>query len=188
MTQRRAIAVAVSATLLWSGCGGSNTPQPPASTTAANTKAPARCATDALETGPNSVGNGGPTLGPVTIAIGVNGTTEPLRGQDRVEGRIRTKMLVIVDAPAGRSFRLAVSGTSTGADARFTHQQHGIGWADGVRELAAPVPKRGSEFPNRPADIPGYLLATKAGCYALDVTYNGRRLGTIGLRLLAPPT
>lgn len=186
--RERAVAVIVAAALA-AGCGGA--------ADEGDGAAPAREATMTAERPASPAGPcptrgrfrdrwpefaaGGPSAGPVTLALGRDAETRGVGSQRDADGRLRAKVLLLVDAAAGTPVRMSVAGPP-GVSARLTHFSYATGW-DGARaEIAAEVPDRG-QGSDRPADVPGHVMATGPGCYAITVEVGGRSYGPLGFRL-----
>lgn len=127
-----------------------------------------------------SIARGGPSIGPVTLALG----RSPETGQDLStfrdkDGKLNLKLLILADVQPGT--RVVILGRSKDSVARFTHFD-GDSWALAKETAEGVLENRGSgEGP--PVEAPGAMLVEKEGCYQLSVSVGGEPFGSFGVLL-----
>ena len=126
---------------------------------------------------------GGPSIGPITIAVGKGVEKRGLRAKRVDPGVLFAKMLILIDAKAGTRMQVTTTAAVQGDELRLDHFSDVGGWSEARSRLDTRVPDRGQEK-NRPADIPGYVYASQPGCYALQVLLDGRSYGPFGLKIV----
>jgi len=107
--------------------------------------------------------NGGPTIGPVTLAVG---TGQPLPSIP-LGTKYRTKLPVIVDAQIGDSITLRALPGPTQAALAY----EGVSPDDAKASQSFSLPE--GSFGGSPIDIPGVVIFSTTGCLQLEVTLNG---------------
>ena len=108
---------------------------------------------------------GGPSSGPVTLAIG---RAETLAAHRLDDGGLSAKLLVLVDALPGTRVDLKVRAVAGSSDARLTHFDRS-GQSVGGRA------RDPGQWPPPPVDIPGALEVDAPGQFELTVAVAGQR-------------
>lgn len=128
---------------------------------------------------------GGPSIGPVTLALGKAVTTGNLPIVKMADDRWSLKLLILVDAPAGTPLRATARRQTDGLRGRLTHfsKDHDR-WDLAAETLEGTVPDRG-HGPGQPNDIPGALLVAKSGCYEVSIVLGEEQFGPFGI-LIGP--
>lgn len=175
---RRALGIALAACILAAGCGEGDGTQ---SQVAGQ---PCPPGPEFAERWPDEI-SGGPTDGPVTVAVGRVPNELGLPASPAPGGRyLLTKVLLAVAAPPGTRLEIRGAERETGAAIGFTHLDRSRRQAEAI-EPGPPigeVPARGQGAAGV-ADLPGYVLVEEPGCYRFTVAVDGRASGPFFLRL-----
>jgi hypothetical protein len=110
--------------------------------------------------------SGGPTSGPVTLALGSGEKVSWYRAGHQ---RFVVKMLVLVDARPGTPVRLSAESVDGAGSARLTH--FGVSERSTVSDRV-PIAR---QWQPPPVDIPGSLVVSALGEYQLRVELDGER-------------
>lgn len=130
---------------------------------------------------------GGPTLGPITLAVG-DQTEQKVSGLLTPNGDWILKLLLLVDAPTGTSITGVATQTNGSGIGRFTHFSTNLSevgqptYEQGLDRLEGSIRSHGNPD-NAPKDLPGYLVVRNAGCYELTFSLDGMSYGPFGVRL-----
>jgi len=128
---------------------------------------------------------GGPTDGPVTVAVGRDPNEHGLPASPARGGRyLLTKVLLAVAAPPGTLLEIRGAERETGAAMGFTHLDRSRREGEAIEPgpSIGEVPDRG-QGTSGVADIPGYVLVEEPGCFRFTVAVGGRVGGPFYLRL-----
>lgn len=129
--------------------------------------------------------HGGPTDGPVTVAVGKNPNEHGLPTSPAPGGHyLLTKVLLAVAAPPGTRLEIRGAERESGAAMGFTHLDREGREGEEIRPgpRVGEVPVRGQSAAGV-ADLPGYVLIEEAGCFRFTVAVGGRVRGPFYLRL-----
>lgn len=196
---KRLVGVLVPALLLVAGCEGSGlepsqngvggreaVEEGPTSAQAATEVCPSEARYSDRWT---AVALGGPTIGPITLAVG--GPRRKRIGLLNSNGEWLVKLLILVDAPTGERITATANQLNGKAVGRFTHFSNTLAgsgqpsYADGRDRLDGTVMGH-QDSDLGPKDIPGFLLVETPGCYQLTFTLGNQTYGPFGLEIGAP--
>lgn len=129
--------------------------------------------------------SGGPSDGPVTLAVGRSPNDVGVPASHSPDGSVLfAKVLIAIAAAPSTPVTLDGAEVSTGALVRFTHFA-GAGSEMEAGSNDGEVPNRG-QGPSGVADLPGYVLVDEPGCFRITVRVGERATGPFFLRLTPP--
>lgn len=130
---------------------------------------------------------GGPTLGPITLAVG-DQAEQKVSGLRTPNGDWILKLLLLVDAPTGTAITgvaKQMNGPGVGRFTHFSDKPSGVGqptYEQGLDRLEGSIRSHGNPD-NAPKDLPGYLVVRNPGCYELTFSLDGASYGPFGVRI-----
>lgn len=132
---------------------------------------PGGCAQSGELPGQSAIASGGLVSGPVALATG---PTTALAATLRPDGRLVTKIVMLVSSSAGEVSDLLVDGPTP---AEMTHLQDASG------EVSQHVQGNGEI-----GEFPGHLIVQAAGAYTISVVVDGARYGPFCVEVLPAGT